>query len=95
MLRIDPAATADALFLKRYILTVDVGFGAISGGTLTDRDFFEPPILGVSLFSESVSTADDDDLFYVNVHGVSGILETCVPWARHTGWYKEKSRCPP
>lgn len=57
--------TAEALFFKRYVLSVDVGYGAIRDGTLEDRDF-----LGSGktfLFSESISIADDDDLYYGNV----------------------------
>ena len=55
--------TGDALIFKRYILSTDVGFGAISDGCLRDQDF---NAFGI-LISESKSVADDDDLFYVNV----------------------------
>ncbi len=56
--------TADALFLKEYILTIDGGFGAISDGTLTDEDFFGTRS---ALFSQSISTADDDNMWFVSV----------------------------
>jgi len=68
--------TSDALIFKRYILSADVGFGAISGGSLRDQDF-----LGNNrtlLFSESKSVADDDDLFYVNLD-VGYRLMYCCP----------------
>ena len=57
--------TSDALIFKRYILSTDVGFGAISGGSLRDQDFAGNN--RTLLLSESKSVADDDDLFYVNV----------------------------
>lgn len=56
--------TADALFHKKYILNIDVGFGVIRDGTLTDRDYLGNNRTG--LFSVSKSTVDDDDMFYVN-----------------------------
>ncbi len=56
--------TADALFLKEYILTIDGGFGAISDGTLTDEDFFGTRS---ALFSQSISTADDNNMWFVSV----------------------------
>lgn len=57
--------TADALFYKKFILTVDGGFGAISDGTLRDEDFF-PIFTEDILISESISTADDDDMWFVS-----------------------------
>ncbi len=67
--------TADALFFKRYILSVDIGFGAISGGSLRDKDFlgFDRTLL----FSDTISAADNDDLFYVNVDLGYRILNCC------------------
>ena len=57
--------TADALFLKEYILTIDGGFGAISDGNFTDDDFsFTTP---GALTSRSISTADDDNMWFVSV----------------------------
>ncbi len=57
--------TADMLFLKEYILTIDGGFGAISDGTLTDDDFsFTTP---GALTSRSIATADDDNMWFVSV----------------------------
>jgi len=57
--------SANALFYQRWMWSVEVGFGAISGGTLRDLDFFGNN--RTFLFSESISTADDDGLFYVSV----------------------------
>lgn len=70
--------TGDALIFKRYILSADVGFGAISGGSLRAQSF-----LGDNktfLFSESKSAADDDDLFYVNVD-LGYRLVGCFPYS--------------
>jgi len=66
----------DALIFKRYILSADVGFGAISGGRLRDQDWLI--ILGTSFFlSESESVADDDNLFYLNVELGYRIMYCC------------------
>jgi hypothetical protein len=64
--------TADMLFKDEYILTIDGGFGAIKDGTLNDSDY-----LGndrTLLFSESISTADDDNMWFVSVMLGSRVL---------------------
>ncbi len=72
--------TADMLFLDQYILTIDGGlgalcessaFGCISDGTLTDEDFFGTRS---ALFSQSISTADDDNMWFVSVMLGSRVL---------------------
>ncbi len=64
--------TADMLFLDEYILTIDGGFGAISDGNFTDDDFsFTTP---GALISRSISTADDDDMWFLSVMLGSRVL---------------------
>lgn len=68
--------SAHALFFTRYSLSVDIGLGAISGGTLRDQDF-----LGnnrTMLSSDTISAADDDDLFYLNIDFGYRILRWAV-----------------
>ncbi len=58
--------TADMLFLDEYILTIDGGFGAISDGTLVDLDW-APIVNAEDLISESISVADDDDMWFASI----------------------------
>ncbi len=56
---------AEALWSQRIITKLDLGFGGVGGGKMTDSDF-----LGNNrtvLISESVSSVDDGSLFYVNL----------------------------
>ena len=57
--------SADGVYRQRYILTADIGFGTVSGGSLRDQDF-----LGnnrTMLFSDTISAADDDYVLYASV----------------------------
>jgi len=65
----------DALLFKRYILSTDVGFGSISGGSDRYQDFLGDD--KTTLFSEEEATVDGDDLFYVNVDLGYRIMYCC------------------
>jgi len=65
--------TADMLFLDEYILTIDGGFGAISDGSFVDLDW-APIVNAEDLISESISVADDDDMWFVSVMLGSRVL---------------------
>jgi len=56
---------ANALLFERYSLNIGTGFGAIKGGTLRDQDFAGNN--RAQLVSDTISTAGDDALFFVNV----------------------------
>ncbi len=65
--------TADMLFLDKYILTIDGGYGAISDGNFVDQDFASINT-AEDLISESRSIADDDDMWFVSVMLGSRVL---------------------
>ena len=65
--------TADMLFQDEYILTIDGGFGAISDGTFVDQDFL-PILTAEDLISESISVADDDNMWFLSVMLGSRVL---------------------
>ncbi|MGR3304304.1 MAG: hypothetical protein ACUZ8I_17640 [Candidatus Scalindua sp.] len=57
----------NALLYNKIMLSVDVGFGGIDDGTLTDRDYLGDNRTGLFSVGEATVGDENDNVFYINV----------------------------